>query len=114
MREVEETVSRISSNKGVKGVHILSKNGEIVLSTFSESLQIEHAKHILKIRQHASMLFLPSDNDNDNDGDGENATDPLSFIRIRSKQNEFLVAPHGDYLLAVLHNPVISNVEGSL
>lgn len=96
LAEVEETVARISSNKGVHGVLILSDKGEILVSTFAEDKQLEYAKILLRIKQQALLLF------------GE---DPLSFVRIRSQQNEFLLAPHEEFILVVLHNPSVSKVE---
>ena len=110
-------MSRIAGNKGVKGVQILSSKGEIVVSTFPEAKQLGYARSILKIQQQAMLLFA-DDNESaageSGDSGSSSSHDQLSFVRIRSKQNEFLVAPHGEYILIVLHNPAVSKGEGGM
>ena len=99
MEEVENTVSRLSSHKGVKAVMILSDQGEIVQSSFPPESEVEQAKILVKIKRLSSSLFQ-------NESDEE-----VSFIRIRTQHHELLVAPNNDYILVVLHDPSISSVE---
>ena len=101
LEEVESTVSRLSSHKGVQAVMILSDKGEIVHSTFPPELEVEQAKILVKIKRLSSSLFHDTEEE-------------VSFIRIRTQQHELLVAPNNDYLLVVLHNPLISSVEKEL
>jgi dynein light chain roadblock-type len=101
LEEVESTVSRLSSHKGVQGVMILSDKGEIVHSTFPPESEVEQAKILVKIKLLSSSLFHDTEEE-------------VSFIRIRTQQHELLVAPNNDYLLVVLHNPLISSVEKEL
>jgi dynein light chain roadblock-type len=95
LREVQDTLARISSNKSVMGVMILNTKGDILQSTWAPQDQLQHAAAVSGIVRQASLLLL------------EGETDPLSFITIRSKQREIMVAPDGDYLLVVLHNPLL-------
>jgi len=91
MREVQDTISRISQNKGVLGIMILNKRGDILQTTWNPEDQIQHAKAVSTIVRQCSFLLKEED--------------PLSMITIRSLQKEILVAPDGDYLLVVLQNP---------
>ncbi|KAI2490072.1 Dynein light chain [Fragilaria crotonensis] len=101
LEEVESTVSRLSSHKGVQGVMILSEKGEIVHSTFPPESEVEQAKILVKIKRLSSSLFHDTEEE-------------VSFIRIRTQQHELLVSPNNDYLLVVLHNPLVSSVEKEL
>jgi dynein light chain roadblock-type len=94
MREVQDTIGRISSNKNVVGVMILNAKGDILQSTWNPEDQLKHAKAVSSIVRQARLLLKEED--------------PLSFITIRSLQREILVAPDGDYLLVVLQNPHVS------
>lgn len=91
MREVQDTISRISQNKGVLGVMILNVHGDVLQSTWNPEDQLKHAKIMCNIVKQARMMV--------------NEDDPLSVITIRSLQREVLVAPDGDYLLVVLQDP---------
>lgn len=90
LREVQDTISRISENKSVKGVMIVNVHGDILQSTWNPDDQLKHAKAVSSIVRQASLLLQQDD--------------PLSMITIRSLQREILVAPDGDYLLVVLQN----------
>jgi dynein light chain roadblock-type len=99
LREVQDTLARISSNKGVMGVMILNSKGDILQSTWDSEHQLHHAATVSGIVRQAGSLLLQGEED------------PLSFITIRSKQREILVAPDGDFLLVVLQNPLLHNSE---
>lgn len=91
VREVQETVSRISERKSVLGVMILNSKGDILQSTWNPEDQLQHAKIVSSIVRQARSLL--------------NEDDPLSVMTIRSLQREIFVAPDGEYLLVVLQNP---------
>ena len=96
LREVQDTLARISSNKGVLGVMILNLKGDILQSTWAPEDQLKHAAAVSGIVRQAGCLLLV-----------EGEQDPLSFITIRSKQREIMVAADGEYLLVVLQNPIV-------
>lgn len=92
LEEVENTVSRLSGLMGVLAVMILSTpQGEIIQSSFTN--QVEQAKILLKVNHYCASLFVEEE---------------VTFIRIRTQQHELLIAPNKEYLLVVLHNPLIS------
>ena len=95
LAELEETLARISAYKSVKAVMILHrKTGNIIQSTWSEEHKVQHAALIQQLTSTATTLTSTLD-------------DELSFIRIRSKQHEILVAPDKEYVLIVLQNPIV-------
>jgi dynein light chain roadblock-type len=120
LRELEETVARLLAHKGVTAVTILAHNsGDIVHSSASGDVVVQQAKLISKIRALSSQLFAVTASQGGNDASAAAAAaaddDPLSFIRIRSQKHEVMVAPQGDFVLVVWHDPrVRSVVEESL
>lgn len=92
--EVEETVSRIRSHKGVEGVMIMTQEGAIIQSTLTEEQSITHAALLSQLTDKASSLVNILDE-----------KDELSFLRIRSKNKEIMVAPDKEFLLVVIQNP---------
>mmetsp|Transcript_8066 Transcript_8066/g.12627 ORF Transcript_8066/g.12627 Transcript_8066/m.12627 type:complete len:145 (+) Transcript_8066:35-469(+) len=115
VEEVEETVSRISSHKGVLGVMIISEKGNIIHSANNgENNLMERASIILKVKQYAHGFFSTKSEDSHDNNDEHDDEDDLSFIRIRTQRQELLIAPNNDYLLVVLHNPLISTIDNSL
>ena len=93
LSEVEETVARLSSHKGVSAVLIL-QGTNIIQSTLTDDAVVEKSALLLKIKSFAVDLL---------DGD-------LQFIRLCAKHEEILMAPHGEYILVVWHNPQLSGM----
>jgi dynein light chain roadblock-type len=121
LQELEDTVSRLASHKGVEAVMILSDKGEIIQSTgFSSedeeetATTIKQAKIICQVKALCASLFATSETNENEEGAETAATDELSFIRIRSQLSEILVAPNNEYLLVVVHNPLISSIEKAI
>jgi dynein light chain roadblock-type len=121
LQELEDTVSRLASHKGVEAVMILSDKGEIIQSTgFSEdenqsATTIKQAKILCQVKALCASLFAtPETNENEEEASEGSAKDELSFIRIRSQLSEILVAPNNEYLLVVVHNPLISSIEKAI
>jgi hypothetical protein len=116
LQELEETVSRLSSHKGVESVFILqSQTGNIVVaqagssSTAGDTATLTStARHIQQIVQATqAWIHVPSsssDNHNNTSTDTSTITDMdnISFVQIRTLHNrELYIAPHGGYVLAV-------------
>ena len=94
MSEVEETLKRISSHKGVHGILIVSADGNPIRSTLDPTLTTQYAAHITNIAAKARSVIRDLDPTND-----------LTFLRIRSKKHEIMVAPDKEYILIVVQNP---------
>ena len=89
--EVEETLARIKSHKGVEGVLVLNRDGAIIQSTLSEEQSLEHAALLSQLSQKASIVVQTLDPE-----------DELTFLRIRSQNREVMVAPDNEFLLVVI------------
>ncbi|PAA58749.1 hypothetical protein BOX15_Mlig029386g6, partial [Macrostomum lignano] len=93
--EVEETFKRILSHKGVIGAIIVSYDGIPIRSSFAENdVTVQYCALIQQLAQKAKSAVRDLDPGND-----------LTFLRIRSKKNEIMVAPSPDYLLLVVQEP---------
>ncbi|EGD80874.1 dynein light chain roadblock-type 1 [Salpingoeca rosetta] len=92
--EVEETLKRISGHKGVEGIVILNKEGIAIKSTLDQTATTQYAGLISSIAAQASHVVRELD-----------PQDGLTFLRLRSKKHEIMVAPDNDYLLVVIQNP---------
>ena len=92
LQEMQETVSRLSSHKGVQMVLILNRNGDIMVESGSNNNGPTNAKNIQKLLSAANLYFQTTD-----------ADDQVSFVQVRSKDNhELMISPHEGFVLAVL------------
>jgi len=98
MSEVEETLKRINSHKGVQGIVIMNMDAVPIRSTMDPTLATKYASQIKPLADKSRSVVRDLDPQND-----------LTFLRIRSKKHEILVAPEKDFILVVVQNP---NVEG--
>ncbi|KAL7470346.1 hypothetical protein ACHAXS_010566 [Conticribra weissflogii] len=93
--EMEETIARISSHKGVEGVMIMNRQGAMIKSTLEDKEQTTaQSAELSNLTAKASSVVALL-----------NPDDELKFLRIRSKQREILVSPEKEYILVVIQNP---------
>ncbi|KAF1386591.1 hypothetical protein PFLUV_G00096440 [Perca fluviatilis] len=92
--EVEETLKRIEAHKGVIGTIIIDAEGIPIRTTLDNSTTVLYARLLRRLTMNARSTVRDIDPQND-----------LTFLRIRSKKHEILVAPENDYLLIVIQNP---------
>ncbi|RKP04672.1 hypothetical protein THASP1DRAFT_35476 [Thamnocephalis sphaerospora] len=93
---VAATLNRLATRKGVHGVVILNRQGMAIRSTLPADLTRQYA-HLLN-----ALVVQARNTVRDLDSDGQNE---LTFMRIRTKKHEIMVAPNHDYLLIVVQNP---------
>ncbi|KAJ3367006.1 dynein light chain roadblock-type 2 [Allomyces macrogynus ATCC 38327] len=94
MSEVEETIKRLSAHKGVQGIVIVNSEGIPIRSTLDNSLTVQYSALITQLASKARSVVRDLDPQND-----------LTFLRIRSKKHEIMVAPDKEYLMIVIQNP---------
>ncbi len=82
MSEVEETLKRINSHKGVVGIVIANHEGAPIRSTLETAVAEQMSSQLLGLAAKARSAVRNLDPQND-----------LTFLRIRSKKHEILVAP---------------------
>ena len=104
MQELEETVGRLSAHKGVEAVLMLNREGDIIVSSGGASgnapaaeNQPKQAKYLKQLIAMATKFIHCLDPE-----------DSVSFVQVRSKQHEVMLAPHNDYILAVLQDPLVA------
>jgi dynein light chain roadblock-type len=92
--EVEETLNRINSHKGVKGVLIMNAEGIPIRSNLSDEDTENYSALVsqLAIKAHHVVRTLDEG-------------DELAFLRVRSKKHEIMIAPDKEYILVVIQNP---------
>ncbi|XP_026999832.1 dynein light chain roadblock-type 1 [Tachysurus fulvidraco] len=94
MAEVEETLKRIQGQKGVQGIIIVNSEGIPIKTTMDNSSTVQYAGLIHQLVMKARSTVRDIDPQND-----------LTFLRVRSKKNEIMIAPDKDYFLIVIQNP---------
>ncbi|GBN75759.1 dynein light chain roadblock-type 2-like [Argiope bruennichi] len=92
--EIDETFKRIQSHKGVMGIIVLNTDGIPIKSTMDNNSTIEYAGLITHLLDKARQTVKELDNTNE-----------LTFLRVRSKKNEILIAPDKEYMMIVVQNP---------
>ncbi|XP_044727398.1 dynein light chain roadblock-type 2 [Chrysoperla carnea] len=92
--EVEETMKRIAAHKGVVGTIVVNSDGIPIRSTLDNATTIQYAGLISLLSTKARSVVRDLDPSND-----------LTFLRIRSKKHEIMVAPDKDFILIVIQCP---------
>uniref|UniRef100_H3BIH3 Dynein light chain roadblock n=2 Tax=Latimeria chalumnae TaxID=7897 RepID=H3BIH3_LATCH len=92
--EVEETLKRIQSQKGVQGIIVVNAEGIPIKTTMDNATTVQYTGliHQLVLKARSTVRDIDPQND-------------LTFLRVRSKKNEIMVAPDKEYFLIVIQNP---------
>ena len=91
---MEEALKRINSHKGVIGMLIVNNDGIPIRTTLEPAETVQHAALITHFTSKAKSVIKQLDANNE-----------LTFLRLRSKNHEIMIAPDKDYVLVVLQNP---------
>jgi dynein light chain roadblock-type len=95
---IEELIKGVTGHAGVKGFIIVNSEGIPIRHSFDDSdrlLAIQYAGLLQQMTHKAKAAIKELEPTND-----------LTFLRLRSKKHEILVAPERDYLLIVIQEPV--------
>ncbi len=92
--EVEETLKRVQSHKGVEGVIIMTADGINIKSTLPDEETENYCALVSQLSMKASGVVRILDE-----------SDELAFLRVRSKKHEIMIAPDKDFVLVVIQNP---------
>lgn len=90
---IEEVFNRINTHKGVEGIIISDVNGVPIKSTFSEeqTTYFYTTNASFFIRRCSNLIKTLLD-------------ESLTFIRIRTKINEIMIAPDKEFVLIVVQS----------
>ncbi|KAH9499793.1 Dynein light chain roadblock-type 2 [Bulinus truncatus] len=96
-QEVEHTLFRIRSLKGVVGVIILSKNGAPLKSTLDDTTTARYAGavHTLAVKTKVALKQMDE-------------SDDLKVIRLRTKKNEIILVREQGYSMIAIHKNVVN------
>ncbi|XP_051789676.1 dynein light chain roadblock-type 2-like [Erpetoichthys calabaricus] len=94
MSEVEETLKRIQSHKGVVGTIVVNAQGIPIRTTLDNSTTLQYAALLRQITILARGTVRDIDPQND-----------LTFLRMRSKKHEVMVGLDKDFLFVVVQAP---------
>ncbi|VDH93954.1 dynein light chain roadblock-type 2-like [Mytilus californianus] len=94
MSEVEETLKRIQGHRGVIGTIVVNMEGIPIRTTLDNSTTVQYAGLITQLTSKARSTVRDIDPQND-----------LTFLRIRSKKHEIMVAPEKEYTLICIQSP---------
>ncbi|CAB4060510.1 DYNLRB [Lepeophtheirus salmonis] len=84
---------RILSNGNVEGLVLLNSEGIPLKTTLESGLTIKYATMTSLLAQRSKSIVRDLD-----------PTNELTYIRIKSKKYEILMAPDDDYLILVIQN----------
>ncbi|XP_048001763.1 dynein light chain roadblock-type 2-like [Leguminivora glycinivorella] len=93
--EAEETIRKLSTHKGVAGVIVVNGEGIPIKTTLDSHVSVQYAGLMGSLVDKAKAVVRDLD-----------PTNELTFLRIRSKKSEIMVAPDKDFILIVVQNPV--------
>jgi dynein light chain roadblock-type len=98
MSEIEDTFNRINNHKGVRGIIIVNSDGIPIKTTIEDgNLSTQYAQLITSLAAKARHVVRDLDPTND-----------LTFLRIRSKKYEIMVAPEKEFILIVIQEPAVA------
>jgi dynein light chain roadblock-type len=110
LQELQETMSRISGHQGVLAVMVLNAQGNVI--TQSGAPEVVGNPLLLKQMLEVARSYVKSipaeaeDAADDEEEEGQaKQNEEISFLRIRSKHEEILVAPKCGYVLVVVQDP---------
>ncbi|XP_063727890.1 dynein light chain roadblock-type 2-like [Symsagittifera roscoffensis] len=92
--DIEETYNRIKTHKGVVGAIIANQEGVSLRSSLDNSTTVQYINAVKDLTYKGSSLVRDIDPENE-----------LTFIRVRSKKNEIMIAPDKDHNIIVIQNP---------
>jgi len=94
LSDLEDTIKRIQTHKGVTGIMIINSDGIAVRTTMDTTTTNAYSAVLSRLSDAARSAIRDLDPVND-----------ISFIRMRSTKNEILLAPDDNLSLIVIQNP---------
>jgi len=94
MADTEERMKRIQQSPGVQGIVIINHEGIAIRTTLDNATTVHYANLLGSLTSMARGAVRDLDPMND-----------LTFLRIRTKKNEIILAPEKDYMLVVIQSP---------
>lgn len=96
VNEAEETFKRLSALPGVQGIIVMNSDGIPIRTTLPQSKTALYVSliHGLVVKTKSTIKEIDHQND-------------LSFIRLRSRNDEILISPDKEFTMIVIQKPAI-------
>ncbi|CAA90946.1 hypothetical protein GCK72_005665 [Caenorhabditis remanei] len=91
MSDFEETIRRLQSEKGVVGIIVVDSAGRVIHSTIDSDATQSHTAFLQQLCEKTKTSIRELDSSND-----------LTFLRLRTKKNEIMIAPDKDHVIMVI------------
>ena len=95
---IEDIFNQVNTHKGVEGIILSDAEGVPIKSTFNDEEKTYYyttsASMFVKKCKNVVKDLIEED---------------LSFIRIRTKLNEIMIAPENEFIFIVVQNPAANN-----
>ncbi|CAI5440644.1 unnamed protein product [Caenorhabditis angaria] len=91
MSDFEETIRRLQSEKGVSGIIVVDVAGRVIHTTMDNDATQLHAAFLQQLTEKTKTTIRELDSSND-----------LTFLRLRTKKNEIMIAPDKDNVILVV------------
>ncbi|TNJ27246.1 Roadblock-related dynein light chain [Giardia muris] len=94
--ELDETIKRISTRRGVEGIVIINSDGIPIRTSLDEEQATIYAGICSQLVMKGRALINAID-----------PSDELRLLRFRSRKYELLLAPDKGYVMIVIQNPQV-------
>ena len=91
--DVDETIKRLNSHRGVVGVIVATLDGTPIRTTIDNTSTLLYTTGMMALQERCSSIIRNVD-----------PTDELRFMRIRSKRYEVMATTGENYILVVIQN----------
>ncbi|XP_060866923.1 dynein light chain roadblock-type 2-like [Metopolophium dirhodum] len=92
--QIEETLKRIQTSDGVIGFVIVNNAGIPIKSNMDDAMSVRYAGLVQQLTSTSQVAIKKDD-----------PTDKLTYLRLRTKNNEILVIPDKHYTMVVIQKP---------
>ncbi|XP_022172477.1 dynein light chain roadblock-type 2-like isoform X1 [Myzus persicae] len=92
--QIEETLKRIQTSDGVIGFVIVNNAGIPIKSNMDDAMSVRYAGLVQQLIATSQTAIRKDD-----------ATDKLTYLRLRTKHNEIIVIPDKHYTMVVIQKP---------
>ena len=119
--DIEELFLQLSSESGVVGVMIVTRNAVPVKSTIEDTFQQSQYAHVISTLVNKARFLVQDLADLEEEGGsprkpaprtGRNWTSALTFLRLRTREHEIFVSPDDEHILIVIQKVYDPDVEG--
>lgn len=92
--EIEEIFKKLKDQEGVVGVVVTTAEGAPIKTSFDHVTTLQYSSLVTRLCEQTRSTLRDLEPGND-----------LTFLRMRTKKHEVMIAPDKNYCLVVVQNP---------